>query len=246
MALREHFEQTGNLLFKVRSYMPILLLVIFLLALNDYEYLNHSYILDQIWKVFCLIISFAGLGFRILTIGFTPRGTSGRNVKGQIADELNTTGLYSVIRHPLYFGNFFICLGISMFFHIWWICVIYILIFWLYYERIMFAEEEFLRKKFGTEFFEWTQQTHAFWPVLKNYRENELEFSLKKVLKQEYSGFFSIIVTFALLEVLGNFYLHGKFELNLMWIFILTVGFIIYLTIAILRKTTKLLSFTGR
>ncbi|MGB8874133.1 MAG: hypothetical protein WCC75_12145, partial [Desulfobaccales bacterium] len=45
--------------------------------------------------------------------GLPPRGTSGRNTQGQVAETLNTTGIYSLVRNPLYLGNFLIWLGLS-------------------------------------------------------------------------------------------------------------------------------------
>ena len=56
-----------------------------------------------------------------LCVGFTPRGTSGRNTKeGQVAESLNTLGMYSMCRHPLYLGNLLMWLGIVMYMgHLW-------------------------------------------------------------------------------------------------------------------------------
>ena len=34
------------------------------------------------------------------------KNTSGRNTHDQVADSLNTSGIYSIVRHPLYVGNF--------------------------------------------------------------------------------------------------------------------------------------------
>lgn len=48
------------------------------------------------------------------TIGQVPKGTSGRNTSQQVADTLSTDGVYSVVRHPLYLGNFLMCMGVSM------------------------------------------------------------------------------------------------------------------------------------
>lgn len=62
MALREEFENTGNWLFRWRSYLPLIVIGIFLLALREYEYPGHSERLDHIWEVVCLIVSFFGLG----------------------------------------------------------------------------------------------------------------------------------------------------------------------------------------
>ena len=50
---------------------------------------------------------------RIYTVGTTPAGTSGRNRDKQIAEKLNKTGVYSIIRHPLYLGNLLIWLGVA-------------------------------------------------------------------------------------------------------------------------------------
>ncbi|MGC9453013.1 MAG: methyltransferase family protein, partial [Oceanipulchritudo sp.] len=51
-------------------------------------------------------------------------GTSGRNTKQQVAYSLNTTGFYSVVRNPLYLGNFFMYLGIALFTHHWWLVLV--------------------------------------------------------------------------------------------------------------------------
>ncbi|MBW6498500.1 MAG: DUF1295 domain-containing protein [Bacteroidales bacterium] len=64
--------------------------------------------------VICLFFCLLGFGIRIYIVGHTPKNTSGRNTSGQLADELNTTGVYSVVRHPLYLGNFFMWLGMAV------------------------------------------------------------------------------------------------------------------------------------
>ena len=184
MALREQFESTGNWLFRWRSYLPIALGGIFLLALREYEYPGQNEKLDHLWEVLCLLVSFLGLGIRIFTVGHTPAGTSGRNTKNQIAETLNTTGIYSIVRNPLYLGNFFMGLGIALFAHLWWLTLIYVLVFWLYYERIIFAEEAYLRNKFGNQYLEWANWTPVFIPKFSQYRNANLPFSLRNVLKR--------------------------------------------------------------
>src|SRR5262249_14353626 len=187
-------------LFRRRSYLPLVLLGVCLYALRGYQYPGHSARLDTLLEVFCLLVSFFGLAIRILTIGHAPARTSGRNTREQIADTLNTTGLYSVVRHPLYLGNFIIWLGIVRFAHLWWLVLIYVLAFWLYYERIMFAEESFLRDKFGAEFTTWAATTPAFIPRLHGYVRPQLPFSVRTAFKKEYNGAFAIIVVLFVLE----------------------------------------------
>ncbi len=100
-----------------------------------------------------------------LTVGFAPKNTSGRNTAaGQMADELNVTGIYSIVRHPLYVGNFFMWLGPVLFLRSVWFTIVFCLVYWLYYERIMFAEEQFLRRKFGDAYDKWSEKVKAFIP----------------------------------------------------------------------------------
>ena len=120
-----------------------------------------------VWELTCFAVTLLGLAVRICTAGFAPRGTSGRHTLRQEAKRLNSSGMYSLVRHPLYLGNAIMWLGIALFVHVWWVVVISMLIFWLYYERIMFAEEEFLRQQFGHNFESWANRTPAFLPKFK-------------------------------------------------------------------------------
>lgn len=246
MALREEFENTGNWLFRWRSYLPLIVIGIFLLALRDYEYPGHSERLDYIWEVVCLIVSFFGLGIRAFTIGYTPKGTSGRNTKKQIAETLNTTGIYFIVRNPLYLGNFFMGLGIALFAHLWWLTLIYILIFWLYYERIIFAEEAYLRNKFGNEYLEWANKTPAFIPKFSQYTKANLPFSWRNVLRREYNGFFAMIVTLFVLETVGGIFAKGRLGFDLRWILLLGIGFVVWMVLRSLKKYTNVLNVEGR
>ena len=246
MPLHEEFVKSGNWLFRWRSYLPLFLLGLIILSFFHYDYLNHSSTLENMWGIVCLFISLLGLGIRIFTIGFTPEGTSGRNTEKQRADALNTLGIYSIVRHPLYLGNFLIWLGISLFMHIWWSTIICVLIFWLYYERIMFAEEEFLRNKFGSEYEKWASKTPAFLPKFKNWKTANLPFSLRNVLLREYSAFFAIIVIFTLLKVTSLIIVEGNVNLDLFWQITFLFGLLVYITLRTLKKKTKLLTVQGR
>ena len=246
MALIEEFESAGNWLFRWRSYLPLALIGIFLLALREYEYPGHSENLDHLWEALCLLVSFFGLGIRVFTIGHTPRGTSGRNTKKQVAGTLNTTGIYSIVRNPLYLGNFYMGLGIALFAHLWWLTLIYILVFWLYYERIIFTEEAYLRNKFDREYLEWANKTPIFIPKFNQYKKAALPFSLKTVLRREYNGLFTVIITMFILETVGEIFAAGHLEFDLGWILLLGVGFIVWLALRTIKKHTTILNVDGR
>lgn len=246
MALREEFENVGNWLFRWRSYLPLAIIVLYLLALLKCDYTAQSSVWDPLWEIASLLVCFLGLGIRIFTISYTPRGTSGRNTRKQVAETLNTTGIYSIVRNPLYLGNFFIGLGMTIFSHIWWLILVYILLFSLYYERIIFAEEAFLRKKFGESYIDWSNRTPAIIPRFRQYQRANLPFSMRKALKREDNSFFTIIITLFILETINNLFMHRRLEFDKEWIIILSTGFIIWSTLRILRKRTKVLRVEGR
>lgn len=240
MALREELKKQGDWLFRWRSYLPLILIIIVLLAMSYFEYPGQSELLDDIWEIICMFISFTGIALRFFTIGYTPEGTSGTNTRKQIAESLNTLGMYSVVRHPLYLGNFIIWFGLSAFFHLWWFSLIIILIFWLYYERIMFAEEEFLREKFGNIYIKWAESTPTFIPDFRKWRSPDRPFSFRRAIRNEYKTIFAVTVAFTTLEVLGDIFVKKTLEIDSMWIIILTSNLVIYVVIRYLKKKTNL------
>jgi protein-S-isoprenylcysteine O-methyltransferase Ste14 len=246
MLLREEFSKTGDFLFRWRSYLPLLMIVIILLTMPYFQYPGHSEKLDDVWEILCMFISCLGIGVRVFTIGYAPKGTSGTNTRGQVADVLNTTGMYSIVRNPLYLGNFVIWFGISMFFRLWWFSLIVTLIFWVYYERIVFAEEEYLREKFGESYLMWAQKTPLFIPNIRNWRCPEITFSFRKALKNEYKSFFAMIVSYIVLEIVGDVFAKHRLELDGMWLIILSVTSMFYIVTRILKKKTRVLDVGGR
>ncbi len=249
MGLRETMEKQGQFLFRFRGYLPfILLLPLFLVALRHSEYFERSFgeKADSLWEVFCISISFAGLAFRSATISFVSRGTSGRNTKTQRADVINTTGFYSITRHPLYFGNFLIILGMLLFIESWSLVLVGIVLFFLYFERVMFAEEEYLRKKFGSEFEDWAEQTPIFFPKFKKWKKPELPFSFKTILRREHSTFFLTVTIFTVLDLAADISSENKLEIEPQWACFFIIGFLIYATLLFLKKKTKILDVKGR
>ena len=246
MALAEEFENTGNWLFRYRSYMPLVLFLpatLIIIFLRD-DYISFHHIA---WNAACLLISMIGMLIRAFTIGFVPRGTSGRNTKeGQVADALNTKGIYSVVRHPLYLGNFFMWFGAILYVGNPGLLIFCLAFFWIYYERIMFAEEQFIRKKFDQEFMSWAEKTPAFFPDFRKWTRADMKFSMRNVLKREYSGLFGNIVTFIYLNLLKNLFIDEIFWLDTFWQIAGIAGLIIYITLRSLKKYSRVLHTEGR
>ncbi len=220
--------------------------VFFVPALAGYRTPFKNPGLNLAWDSFSLAVALLGEGVRFFTVGYVPRGTSGRNTKGQVAETLNTTGMYAVVRNPIYLGNFIIWFGLSLFMKLWWFTTLISLFFLIFYERIIFTEERFLREKFGDDFLQWAEKTPVIIPTFKNWRPPSLPFSGKSALVREYGSFYAIIVTFTVLELLGGLSAIGRFILDAVWIKIFIGSTIFYLTIRFLKKKTKVFATTGR
>ena len=245
MSLVEEFDKRGNWFFKYRSYLPVVLypLATFVLIL---EFKQDIQLPELTWSIICLSVSLLGLLVRILVIGFTPKGTSGRNTSKQVAETVNTKGIYSVVRHPLYLGNFLMWFGIILYVNNIWFAITTVLLFWLYYERIMFAEEQFLKGKFGEQYQKWSMTAPPFFPKLKGWQKADLEFSFKNVLKREYNGLFAVGISFAYLNVFKNYLATRVFNISDFWLYTLAVTFVIFLVLRSLKKKTRILHVDGR
>jgi protein-S-isoprenylcysteine O-methyltransferase Ste14 len=247
MALQETFEEQGNLLFKRRGHIPLFALAVavlwYVFLLRDCDAGVNCWWLDFLF----LCVGFAGLGVRVFTVGFTPRGTSGRNTsEGQVAERLNTSGIYSVVRHPLYIGNFLMWLAPVLVLRDLWFTLFICAFFWIYYERIMFAEEQFLRKKFGGAYLDWSNETPALFPKFSRYKRADLRFSLRNALKREYIGFFNLVFVMTLLRAVGFAVTEKKVYLDKPWIIIFSASLFISILIRALNKLTKVLDVEGR
>lgn len=249
MALQEELESQGNVLFKYRGTLPLLLLLIGVLVYiytKVYSTGFENVISFQAYELACFAVSFFGLIIRIYTVGYTPKNTSGRNTEGQLADELNTRGIYSMVRHPLYVGNFFMWLGTAMLTQNLWYIIAFVFMYWVYYERIMFAEEQFLRRKFGEVYIDWSKITPAFVLSFKNFKSPKMNFSIKKVIKKEKNGLTAIFVIFLLFRAIGDYITSKTFVID-SWLFYITMGSIVlYFILKFIKKYTAAFDEEGR
>ena len=250
MALQEKLEAEGNWLFRYRSWLPLALLVaglsVFVLTIRYGGAFFHCVQpFFHVYECFCFVVSLSGFAVRVYTVGHTPSGTSGRNVKAQVADCLNTTGAYSVVRHPLYFGNFLMYLGIAMLTCSAGFVLAFVLVFWLYYERIMYAEECFLRRKFGDAWLAWAGVTPAFVPCLRLFRPSLMRFSWRKVVKKEKNGLFALLLVFSLFDAVG-YAVGGGHALSILLLGSTAASGLLYVVLTVVKRHTAWLDEAGR
>ncbi len=253
MSLYDSMIKNGHTMFRLRSYLPLLIIPPLLIAMEESVYLEKIVgdNVEDLWVLFCFLLSFFGLFIRAITVGYVPAGTSGRNTQSQRAHHLNVTGMYSIVRNPLYLGNFVIILGVLLSIKVWWLVALGTLGFFIYMERIILAEEKFLSEKYGSEYNDWRAKTPVIWPKFKLWQKPELPFSLKTVLRREYPGMMAVGAVFFATELITDLFFEG--EEFFAWLaddFIWPVAFVLImafgLTLRHLKKKTNVLKVEGR
>ena len=241
--LQFEIERQGLRLFRWRSYLPIFFLALAVLAIA-----TRPAPIPVWWQALALGVGLMGLLIRVLTAGYTPKNTSGRNTsEGQVADTINTTGMYSLVRHPLYLGNFLMWLAPSLLSMQPWFILLFIALYWIYYERIMFAEEQFLAGKFGDAYRSWAGSVPAFIPSKLSFQTPALSFSWKKVVRQEKNGLFALFLVMYVMVWFNNGMFYGDwFPHPGIWFWATVATAVIYFALKTIKYQTTWLKEEGR
>lgn len=251
--LQQELVRQGNWLFRWRSYLPFLILPLAAASFRNSGWFIEAFGngLEEAWDIACYVLALTGLALRIAVVGYVPAGTSGRNAVEQRADLLNTSGMYSVVRHPLYFANFLVFIAFVLLFKSLLLVLFMALAYFLYYERIMLAEEQFLEGKYGANYREWAERTPAFLPRLSGFIRPSLRFSWRSALVREFHTLFLISAAFALVEMLEALVLENQnFSTWIadepIWATAFIISATIYITVYTIKKRTGWLKVKGR
>jgi len=169
----------GKFLYRYRSLSP-LPLVIFLLI----------FAVPSVMTILLgIIVSIIGEFIRFISVSYTGSTTRSKNIQ---CNSLVTNGPYGYLRNPIYFGNFFLSLGIvisaNTFFP--WFVFLFIVLFSVQYFFIIRFEEEFLRERFGKSYERYVNNVPSFFPRFSPYLEgNNSKPALKKTFRSEKTTF---------------------------------------------------------
>ncbi len=115
-------------------------------------------------------------------------------------ETLANTGIYKIVRHPLYLGSFMVSTGFCLMCNDLILWIYFLIFFPACYVSAVILEEKFLEQKFGNEFREYKKSVPAFIPMriqTTNFKNN---FSWAIVLKnKEYHNWIVILVLVFLL-----------------------------------------------
>jgi hypothetical protein len=73
-------------------------------------------------------------------------------------------------------------------------------------------------------------------PKVKLWCRPAYPFSWRVVLTREYPGFFAITAALTAIEILGDRFCKGKWQLDRLWAAIFCVGLLVFVTLRTLKK----------
>ncbi|MCL4478433.1 MAG: isoprenylcysteine carboxylmethyltransferase family protein [Deltaproteobacteria bacterium] len=153
----------GDFLFRHRDTLPVpfIILTIIILVLAKPSFVGFKANLAILIIGGFVVLS--GEAIRIWAVGYSGMTTRSKKL---IADRLTTEGPYSIIRNPLYLGNFFITLGFSVIANQIIVIPMVVVYFVFQYYPIVIREEHFLLEKFGDAYKQYTSEVPRFFPLM--------------------------------------------------------------------------------
>lgn len=235
--------QIGNFFFKHRNWLFIFFygaLFIPSWPIVSKEQLGENYLW---WPIIIgLIVTVTGQLIRGLTIGLAYIVRGGKEGK-PYAEGLVTDGIFNHCRNPLYVGNVLMLLGVGILANSLLYVAVVIPVFLFIYQAIVLAEEDFLRKKFGSGFDEYCKKVNRWFPNFSGLGKtmSSMEFKWKRWILKEHTTQYIWLAGIILILLLRYPELTGNEETkrNTTGIILLSALTLLYILIRVLKKTGK-------
>ncbi len=216
----------GDILFKYRSFTPMPLIIIVLIFFKPYDYGTDINLLITIVGVF---VSIFGEIIRMISVGFSYSGTSGRENYLK-AENLNISGIYSIVRNPLYIGNILMFSGLLMVYLNVYALLAFVSFMLLQYHFIIRSEENYLKGLYKEDYSNYCSSINSILPKFSEFKKPNLYFNLKKVFFKENDSIFNMVVMFVILLAIREKHFSS------IYIAIIIVLILIYIFIKIWKK----------
>ncbi len=97
--------------------------------------------------------------------------------------EVVKSGPYAWVRNPMYFGRFFVGLGLTLLTWRWFLVLPYVVIFWVYAQARVLGEEARLEGLFGDDYASYRGKVRRWLPTAPKERLSEERWSWACVLR---------------------------------------------------------------
>lgn len=207
MILSQWSAALSERLFRRRKMLPMAFFLSGLLALLMARPFT---IIDDtlFFSLICFLISLSGWILCLLTVGYTPnrRSVSDKctdipTERAVLAEKFHTTGMYSVMRHPLHVSEFLMRLGVILYVGVNWYIVGAVLLYLFCMEKIIIVEERRLEERFGELFQDWSLRIPAFFPNRKAWQKPSARFALGYALGKGFKSLFVLLLSFVIVHL---------------------------------------------
>jgi protein-S-isoprenylcysteine O-methyltransferase Ste14 len=133
---------------------PLIYAAFFLLSflLQGYFTIKGAFFFHSYWaNIFGSVLYFVGVSF-IFPAAFEFVKSKNTVITAKAATSLQTTGIYSISRNPMYLGLLFIYLGLTLQFGNWWTLILLPLLVVIITNRVIIPEEKYLARAFGEQY----------------------------------------------------------------------------------------------
>lgn len=233
----------GNFFFKYRNWLFIILYLLLFIPsppLFGEQTFGDRYYLFPLFLG--LLVTISGQAIRGATIGLAYIIRGGKEGK-VYAEELVTTGIFNHCRNPLYVGNILMLLGVGILANSLIYVAVIIPLFLLIYHAIVLAEENFLRKKFGSAFEQYCARVNRWFPSLKGIDKtfSSMHFKWKRWILKEYNTQYVWLtgITLIILFKYPQLTHYNEETRNTLLMILIPLLLALYLLVRYLKKSEK-------
>lgn len=164
-------------------------LAVFVLVLPALLFIQHSWPEESF-----LDFTLDALGFAFIAVGVIGRLWCTLYIGGRKHEELQVTGPYSIVRHPLYLFSLCLALGLSALSENPLILLISVTYFTVQYFATIRHEETALRTKFGVVYEEYTRRVPCLLPSCRHWDSTSPgDVNIRALLKEMRASVFFLL-----------------------------------------------------
>lgn len=147
---------------KPRVKIDVILLIVFLIFGGvtyhfDFFYKGYTPFVDNLFDSLGFVLILKGVFIRMAARGHKKANSGGSH-------QLVNTGLYQVVRNPMYLGTFYIGSGFVLTLLPWWMVFVFAGFFYARFNQQMMSEEKFLTQMFGKKYEDYCRQVPRLFP----------------------------------------------------------------------------------